>query len=78
MVKSVTSAEAKAGFDAILAEVRQTGISVVITHHGLPVAMLCPPRPRFRTFGQLPDLSVGDTFNDPLPKFEITITQDDS
>jgi prevent-host-death family protein len=70
-VKSVTSTEAKARLNALLAEVQQTGVSVTITNHGQPVAVLSPVQPTARKFGQLPTLAVPDTFNDPLPDSEI-------
>ena len=77
-MKSVTSTEAKARLNAILAEVQQTGISVTITNHGRPVAVLSPARPAPRKFGQLPTLAVPDAFNDPLPESEIAAWEDDS
>ena len=70
-MKSVTSTEAKARLNALLAEVQQTGVSVTITNHGQPVAVLSPVQPMARKFGQLPTLAVPDTFNDPLPDSEI-------
>lgn len=71
MVKTVTSTEAKAKLNAILAEVEQTGVSVTITSHGRPVAVLTPAHRRLRKFGQLPALAVPETFDDPLPDSEI-------
>jgi prevent-host-death family protein len=78
MVKSVTSTEAKARLNALLAEVRETGVSVTITTHGRPVAVLSPVQPPPRKFGQLPTLAVPETFNDPLPEAEITRWESDS
>jgi prevent-host-death family protein len=45
--------EAKAKFDALLAEVERIGASVAITKHGRPVAVLMPAPQRPRSFGQL-------------------------
>jgi prevent-host-death family protein len=70
-VKTVTSTEAKAKLNALLAEVERTGVSVTITNHGRPVAVLMPANQRPRRFGQLPALAVRDTFDDPLPDAEI-------
>lgn len=70
-VKTITSTEAKTRLNAILAEVEQTGISVTITNHGRPVAVLTPARPTPRVFGQLRDLVVPDSFDEPLPPSEL-------
>lgn len=70
-MKSVTSTQAKAHLNALLAEVQRTGVSVTITNRGQPVAVLSPVESRSRKFGQLPTLAVPDAFNDPLPDFEI-------
>jgi len=70
-MKSVSSTEAKARLNAILAEVERTGSPVTITTHGRPVAVLTPVQPRPRTFGQLPTLVVGDDFDDRLPESEL-------
>ncbi|HEX9176036.1 MAG TPA: type II toxin-antitoxin system Phd/YefM family antitoxin, partial [Mycobacterium sp.] len=43
-MKAVTSTEAKAKLNALLAEVERTGVSVTITNHGRPVAVLTPAR----------------------------------
>lgn len=77
-MKSVTSTEAKARLNALLAEVQATGVSVTITNHGRPVAVLSPVQPAPRKFGQLPTLAVPDTFNDPLPEPEIARWEGDS
>jgi prevent-host-death family protein len=71
MEKIVTSTEAKAKLNALLAEVERTGVSVTITTHGRPVAVLTPARQRPRRFGQLPALAVPDGFDDPLPDAEM-------
>jgi prevent-host-death family protein len=39
-MKKITSTEAKATLNALLAEVERTGTSVTITNHGRPVAIL--------------------------------------
>jgi prevent-host-death family protein len=77
-VKSVTSTEAKARLNALLAEIQQTGVSVTITNRGQPVAVLSPVEPISRKFGQLPTLAVPDAFNDPLPDSEIAAWEGDS
>jgi prevent-host-death family protein len=70
-MKSVTSTEAKARLNALLAEVQRTGSPVTITSHGRPVAILTPVESRARPFGQLPTLVVGADFDEPLPESEI-------
>ena len=44
-MKSVSSTEAKARLNALLAEVQRTGAAVTITSHGKPVAVLSPVNP---------------------------------
>ena len=70
-MKTVSSTQAKAQLNALLAEVQRTGAPVTITTHGRPVAVLTPVEPRSRTFGQLPALTVGEDFDEPLPESEI-------
>lgn len=70
-MKTVTSTEAKARLNALLAEVERTGVSVTITSHGRPVAVLSPTVAQPRTFGQLPHLVVPDDFDEPLPDDEL-------
>jgi prevent-host-death family protein len=77
-MKTVTSTEAKAKLNAILAEVERTGESVTITNHGRPVAVLRPARQHPRRFGQLPAFTVPDTFDDPLPDAEIAAWEGNS
>jgi len=77
-MKKVTSTEAKAKLNALLAEVERTGVAVTITTHGRPVAVLSPAHPRPRKFGQLPALVVPDNFDEPLPDAEIAAWQGDS
>lgn len=70
-MKTVTSIEAKAELDALLAEVERTGAPVTITRHGRPVAVLSSVQPRARRFGQLPTLVVPDNFDGALPDAEL-------
>ena len=69
--KTVSSTEAKAGLNALLAEVERTGTSVTITNHGRPVAVLMPVQQTPRRFGQLPNLNVPANFDEPLPEAEL-------
>ena len=78
LVKTVTSTEAKAKLNALLAEVERTGVSVTITNHGRPVAVLVPAHERPRRFGQLPTLVVPAGFDDPLPDAEIAAWEGNS
>ena len=77
-MKVVTSTEAKAKLNALLAEIERTGVSVTITNHGRAVAVLTPAHPRPRRFGQLPALNVSDDFDEPLPEAEIRAWESDS
>jgi len=70
-MKSVTSTEAKARLNALLAEVQRTGSPVTITTHGRPVDVLTPVESRPRSFGQLPTMLVGADFDAPLPVSDI-------
>ncbi|OBG87152.1 prevent-host-death protein [Mycobacterium sp. E802] len=70
-MKTVTSTEAKAKLNALLAEVEATGVSVTITSHGRPVAVLSPIAPRGRTFGQFPGIQIPQDFDEPLPSGEL-------
>ena len=70
-MKTVTSTEAKAKLNALLAEIERTGASITITNHGRPVAVLAPVRSRPRAFGQLPALKISESFDDPLPDSEL-------
>lgn len=67
----VTSTEAKATLNALLAQVADTGRPVTITTHGRAVAVLTPYRDKPRRFGQLPTLVVPDDFDAPLPDDEL-------
>jgi prevent-host-death family protein len=77
-MKTITSTEAKAKLNALLAEVERTGAAVTITNHGRAVAVLSPAHPRPRKFGQVPALVVPDNFDEPLPDAEIAAWQGDS
>ncbi|MFT3715369.1 MAG: type II toxin-antitoxin system Phd/YefM family antitoxin [Gordonia sp. (in: high G+C Gram-positive bacteria)] len=70
---TITSTEAKARLNAILAEVERTGTPVTITTRGRPVAVLSPVTPGRRRFGQFPDLVIPDDFDDPLPDEELAL-----
>lgn len=77
-VKTITSTEAKAKLNALLAEVERTGVPVTITNHGRAVAVLSPASPRPRKFGQLPALVVPDNFDEALPEAEIAAWEGNS
>lgn len=77
-VKTITSTQAKATLNALLAEVEHTGTSVTITNHGRPVAILTPAHEMPRRFGQLPTLAIPDGFDDPLPDSEIAAWEGNS
>jgi prevent-host-death family protein len=70
-MKTVSSTEAKAQLNALLAEVERTGSPVMITSRGRPVAVLSPVQPRPRSFGQLPNMVIGADFDEPLPESEL-------
>lgn len=70
-MKSITSTDAKARLNAVLAEVEKSGVSVTITSHGRPVAVLSPVSVPPREFGFLPGLDVPDDFDAPLPEAEL-------
>lgn len=70
-MKTVSSTEAKAQLNALLAEVERTGSPVTITSRGRPVAVLSPLQPRPRSFGQLPNMVIGADFDEPLPESEL-------
>lgn len=76
-MKTVSSTEAKARLNALLAEVQRTGAPVTITTHGRPVAVLSPVRQRPRIFGQLPMLTVGPDFDEPLPESVLAAWEED-
>ncbi|MGN8025230.1 type II toxin-antitoxin system Phd/YefM family antitoxin [Microbacterium sp. 22242] len=68
---TVTSTEAKAKLNALLAEVEKTGSPLTITSHGRPVAILSPVAPRKRVFGQFPGVVIPEDFDAPLPDEEM-------
>ena len=70
-MKTVSSTEAKAQLNALLAEVERTGSPVTITSRGRPVAVLSPVQPRPRSFGQLPKMVIGADFDELLPASEL-------
>lgn len=72
-MKTITSTEAKTRLNAVLAEVEKSGISVTITNHGRPVAVLSPVQITPRTFGQLPHLVIPESFDEPLPESELSV-----
>lgn len=65
-MKTLTSTDAKARFNAVLADLESTGEPVTITNHGRPVAVISPVQHTRRTFGQFPNLTVPEGFDDPL------------
>ncbi len=69
----MSSTEAKASLNAVLAELRRTGVPVTITSHGRPVAVLMPVQQSPRRFGQLAHLRVAENFDDPLPNSELAV-----
>lgn len=77
-MRSISSTEAKAKLNAVLAEIEGTGASITITNHGRPVAVLSPITQRPRRFGQLPGMTVPESFDDPLPDDELSGWQDAS
>ncbi|MFZ2511838.1 MAG: type II toxin-antitoxin system Phd/YefM family antitoxin [Gordonia sp. (in: high G+C Gram-positive bacteria)] len=72
-MKTVTSTEAKARLNALLAEVERTGAPVTITNHGRPVAVVSPVRAVRRTCGILPGVAVPDDFDSPLSDEELAL-----
>nr|WP_228461340.1 type II toxin-antitoxin system Phd/YefM family antitoxin [Gordonia spumicola] len=74
----MSSTEAKARLNAVLAEVERTGVPVTITNHGRPVAVLSPVLPTVRQFGQLPGMVVPDDFDAPLPEGELAAWEGES
>ncbi|BBZ12289.1 hypothetical protein BST20_10310 [Mycobacterium branderi] len=60
-----------------MAEAERTGVSVTITTHGRPVAVLTPAQRRRRKVGQLPTLAVPENFDDSLPDSEMAAWETD-
>ncbi|WP_040520280.1 type II toxin-antitoxin system Phd/YefM family antitoxin [Gordonia malaquae] len=74
----MSSTDAKARLNAVLAEVERTGVPVTITNHGRPVAVLSPVTPATRQFGQFPGMVVPDDFDAPLPDSELGAWEGDA
>lgn len=73
-MKTISSTEAKAKLNALLAEVEATGESVTITSHGRPAAVLSPSTPTPRTFGHLAGkITIPDDFDAPLEGSELEL-----
>ncbi len=70
-MRTITSTEAKARLNAVLAEVEKTGRPITVTSHGRAVAVISPATPKQRTFGQFPGLVISDDFDAPLPDEEL-------
>ena len=71
-MRIVSSTEAKAKLNALLAEVESTGSSVAITNHGRPVAILGPATPVRRITGTLEGvLEIPDDFDAPLADADL-------
>lgn len=70
-VEKVSSTDAKNRLNALLADVERTGKTVIITNHGRDVARLVPATPTPRQFGQMPNLSIPEDFDEPLPDTEL-------
>lgn len=64
-MRTLSSTEAKARLNAVLAEIERTGEEITITTHGRPVAVLRPVAPPPRRFGQFPAMVVPDDFDAP-------------
>lgn len=70
----VSSTEAKARLNALLAEVEATGKPVTITNRGRPAAILSPATPTPRTFGQLSGkITIPDDFDAPFDGDELEL-----
>ncbi|MET9326443.1 type II toxin-antitoxin system Phd/YefM family antitoxin [Tsukamurella sp. NPDC003166] len=70
-MRTITSTEAKATLNAVLAEVEKTGRPITVTSRGRAVAVISPATPRMRTFGQFPGLVIAEDFDAPLPDEEL-------
>ncbi|MCF8587347.1 type II toxin-antitoxin system Phd/YefM family antitoxin [Gordonia liuliyuniae] len=70
-MKTISSTDAKARLNAVLAEVEKTGQSITITSHGRPIAVVSPVAPMPRQFGQFPRMEAPDDFDAPLPDGEL-------
>lgn len=71
-MKTVSSTEAKAGLNALLAELESTSSPVTITKHGRPVAALTPATPARRITGSFEGaLEIPDDFDAPLADADL-------
>lgn len=71
-MRTVSSTEAKAKLNALLAEVESTGSPVTITSHGRPVATLHPATTPRRVAGSLEGLlQIPDDFDAPLSDADL-------
>lgn len=71
-MKTVSSTDAKARLNALLAEVEKTGSTVTITNHGRPVAVLSPAAAPERVTGSLEGvLEIPDDFDAPLADADL-------
>ncbi len=71
-VETVTTSEAKARLNALLAKVAQTGEPVMITGRGKPLAVLSAVTAKTRRCGQFAGVvSYRDDFDEPLSAEEI-------
>jgi prevent-host-death family protein len=72
-MKTVTTTEAKAKLNALLAEVA-TGQTVTITSHGRPVAVLSKAEPPARKLGQFAGLiTLTDDFDAPMSEDDLAL-----
>ncbi len=70
-MRKITSTEAKAKLNAVLADVAESGRPITVTSRGQAVAVISPVSPRTREFGQLPGLRIAADFDAPLPEGEL-------
>ncbi|WP_182359819.1 type II toxin-antitoxin system Phd/YefM family antitoxin [Tomitella gaofuii] len=70
-MRSISSTDAKARLNAVLAEVEQTGVPVMITTRGRPVAVLSPAGDRPREFGKVPGMRIPADFDGPLSEADL-------
>ena len=70
-MRTISSTEAKATLNAVLADVERTGRSVTITNHGRPVAVVSPVAARRRRFGEFDSIEIPDDFDAPLTEDEL-------
>lgn len=73
-MKTVSSTEAKARLNALLAEVETTGQAVTITSRGRPVAVLSPSVLEQRVSGSFAGiLELPEDFDDPLADTDLDL-----